>query len=475
MSFYKNTIWSLLSIVGVQFINIVTNIVLARLLSPEYFGVLGMAMVFAGIAFVIQEAGLNSYLIYTTKLSKKIINATLLLNLILSILIAILIWVLSPLISNIFESNQVELVLKYVCLGIIISSFGSTSRALLMRERQFKIITLVDITAEIISSIFAILFAIYIDGILAISTKYIFRPSIQSILSFIIKPISFKDLIYIDKDATRDILTYSTSVLGSQMFMYANNNIDYFLVGKLLGKTQLGLYTIAFQWGSIARYYLASAVMRVLFPETSRWQDDISKVKDIYLDSISKLSLITLPICIGLALVSYEFIFILYGESWIEVYPVLQILLIAGGLASITVIGGPVLRGIGKPNIEMILSVISFVTYGILLLIFIKYGLTAVAFAELVRVLIVESARLLFLKKYLKIKAREIYTKLAPSLKSVMIMTFGVSAFGYIVDLENIYINFLIKILLGIIIYAGSVFYLDRHELKTILFKIKKR
>ena len=103
--------------------------------------------------------------------------------------------------------------------------------------------------AEIVSSICAVIFAIYIDGILAVSTKYIMRPMIQSILSLIYKPLSIKNLFAVDLNESKKIISYSSNVLGSQLFMYANNNIDYFLVGTYLGKIQLGLYTLAFQWG----------------------------------------------------------------------------------------------------------------------------------------------------------------------------------------------------------------------------------
>lgn len=121
-------------------------------------------------------------------------------------------------------------------------------------------------------------------------------------------------------------------------------------MGRFLGDRLLGIYTLAFQWGALARYYLSNAVARVLFPEVSKQQDDLNKLKLMYLSVISKMAFITLPICIGLALTSHEFIYVLYGEKWLGVVPVLQTLLVAGGLSSISVIGNPVLRGIGRPD-----------------------------------------------------------------------------------------------------------------------------
>lgn len=473
MSVYKNTMWSFLSIVGVQIINILTNIILARVLAPEYFGVLGMAMVFAGIAFVIQEAGLSSYLIYNKSNSNKLIYSTFWMNVLISAILTVLIWGMSPHIANLYKSDQVEEVLKYVCIGIGLGAFGSTSRALLMKENNFKKITVIDLIAEIVSSICAVIFAIYIDGILAVSTKYIMRPMIQSILSLIYKPLSIKTLFAIDLNESKKIISYSSNVLGSQLFMYANNNIDYFLVGTYLGKIQLGLYTLAFQWGSIARYYLSSAIMRVMFPEVSKLQHNLVKVKNMYLDIISKLALITLPLCIGLALVSYEFIYILYGQNWLETVRVLQVLLVAGGIASITVVGGPVLRGIGKPQVEMKISILSFCSFSLLLMIFIRYGLVAVAYTELLRVLIVESIRVLALKKYLKIEIGELVRKLMPTVKALLIMVLVIVIFDYLIVIPNVYISFISKILLGMISYGGGIYIFNKNEIEGLLHKIK--
>lgn len=473
MSVYKNTMWSFLSIAGVQFINILTNIILARILAPEYFGILGMAMVFAGIAFVIQEAGSNSYLIYAKNNSDKVTYSTFWINIVLSAILVVFILGMSPYIANLYKSNQVEEVLKYVCIGIGLGVFGNTSRALLMKEKQFRKITVIDLIAEIVSSICAVIFAVYMDGILAVSTKYILRPTIQSILSIIYKPLSIKKLFNLDINESKKIISYSSNVLGSQLFMYANNNIDYFLVGTYLGKVQLGFYTLAFQWGSIARYYLSSAIMRVMFPEVSKLQHNLLKVKEMYLDIMSKLALITLPICIGLAFVSHEFIYVLYGKRWLEVVPVLQILLVAGGIASITVVGGSILRGIGKPQVEMRISILSFSFFGLLLLILTKYGLLAVAYAELIRVLFVESVRMFLVKKHLNISFSELILKLIPAFRALLVMIIALVMFELTNNFSSVYFNFTFKVLLGAVAYGGSLYYFNRKEIKVLFYRIK--
>lgn len=224
-SMSRNTAWSFLSIMGVQFINIITNIILARMLSPETFGILGMAIVFAGFAFLIQEAGLNSYLIYKKEQNEDAVSLTFWLNIILSIFIAGLLFVGADTISQFYGDNQVIIIIQFICIGILIGSIGSTHRALLMKNNQFKDLTKIDIIAEIVSSIAAIVLAMYINGLLAVSAKYVFRPVVQSILIFKYYryPIKFR----ISLGELKHLVYYSSSILGSQFFMYLNNNVDF--------------------------------------------------------------------------------------------------------------------------------------------------------------------------------------------------------------------------------------------------------
>lgn len=472
-SMSRNTIWSFLSIVGVQFINILTNVVLARILIPETFGILGMAIVFAGFAFVVQEAGLNSYLIFKKGEINKVVSTTFWLNILFSIVIAGALYFNAGLIAAFYRDDQVITIIQFICIGILVGSIGSTHRALLMKNNQFKDLTKIDIIAEVTSSIAAIILALYVNGLLAVSAKYVFRPFIQSLLVFKYSRFPIKFAIYLSE--LKELVLYSSSVLGSQLFMYMNNNVDFFLVGRFLGDKMLGLYTLAFQWGALARYYLSGAVMRVLFPEVSKQQNDITNLKGMYLNVVSKLSFITLPICIGLALVSHEFIYVLYGNQWLEVVPVLQLLLIAGGLSSVTVIGGPVLRGIGRPDLEMKLSIFSFVSFTAFVLIGIRYGLLAVAVAELCRVFVVEGLRLFLVRKYVGVPTLQIFKQLLPTMQALVVMAILVWGVSFIPLHINIVLLFTLKIVTGAIGYVlGSIIF-NKKQTKWILNYTNKK
>jgi PST family polysaccharide transporter len=435
-----------------------TNVALARILSPETFGILGMAIVFAGFAFVVQEAGLNSYLIFKKGDIQKVVSTTFWLNIIFSFVIAGALYFSSGIIADFYHDTEVITILHFICIGILVGSIGSTHRALLMKNNQFKDVTKVDILAEVVSSIAAIILALYINGLLVVFKYSKYR---------------IKFSIYMDE--LKDLFLYSANVLGSQLFMYMNNNVDFFLVGRFLGDKILGIYTLAFQWGALARYYLSGAVMRVVFPEVSRQQDDPSKLKDMYLNVVSKLAFITLPICFGLALVAHEFIYVLYGKKWMDVVPILQLLLIAGGISSVSVVGGPVLRGIGRPDLEMKLSIFSFASFTALVLVGVKYGLIAVAIAECCRVVMVETTRLWIIRKHLSVSVRAVFKQLIPTVQSLVLMTIVLYGMNLITIEINVFILFIFKIIIGAAAYIAGSFIFNKSQSKWILNYIKKK
>ncbi len=473
MSIYKNTAWSFLGIFASQIINIITNVVLARVLAPDIFGVLGMAIVFSGLIFVIQETGLNSYLIYKKDCDDSVINTTFWLNTIFSIICSVILFLSSSLITDIYSNNNVATVIHYMCIGILIGSIGTTSRAMLTRKNQFGKITKIDIISEALSSIVAIYLVFNNMNLMAISARYLVRPCVQSIILFYYYPIKI-NFIYFKISEIKAISSYSLGILGSQIFIYFNNNIDFFLVGKLLGSTALGIYTLAFQWGALARYYLSGAIIKALFPDVARKKDNIGELQHTYIDVIGKLAFISFPVCMGMAAISKEFIEILYGQKWKDAVEILQILLFAGAIASVGVIGGPILRGIGKARTEMVINFISFITLFLMIMSTIKYGLLAVVYSELCRAIIIEFLRTVCVSRYIKLKINTILKQIIRPFMIALMMYLIVTIFNYNYFNLNIVLVLFIKIVLGILSYGFMSIIFNKQqtlEIKSIIIK----
>ncbi|WP_226036332.1 lipopolysaccharide biosynthesis protein [Aquibacillus saliphilus] len=469
MSFFKNSLWSFTGQVGIQFLGVLTNIVLARMLYPEIFGVLGMAMVFAGVVIITQEAGLSSYIVYKTPLTKPLVSTSFWLNVILSFLLSALLFSLSGLIGDFYNNTQVTAIVKFIAIGSFLGGFFITSRAVLMREKNFKLIAKVDLISELIASISAIILAVLGYHLLAISVRYVMRPALQSIIYLSIKG---KDVLgKFDIKSMKSIVPYSSNVLGTQLMAYMNNNIDYLFVGRIYGSYTLGLYTMAWQWGSLIRFYIAGSIGKVAFPELSRLNNDYEAIKVKYLDLTRKLAFIAFPICFGISAVADSFIVIFYGVEWKNVGPLLQILVLSGAINAVGSIGGQVFRATGRPKIELILSSIVFVSSLLLLFIATRFSIIYVAIAEVIKLSILESFKVKFLINHINLKVKELVSVIYGSLLSALVM-FGVVK-GIQLFIGSLYVSFIISIVVGFLTYMLVSNLINKTMLNWALSKLK--
>ncbi|RYL97088.1 lipopolysaccharide biosynthesis protein [Sporolactobacillus sp. THM7-7] len=467
VSLLKNSYWSIISTVGLQIIVLIANIILARIISPEIFGLLGMVMVIAGLLLVFQEAGFGSYIIFEEKLTTEIISTTFWINVIISTIISIILVVSANFIANFYGHSDMVSIIHYVAVGLFFGSFGITARALLMKDGNFKTIACVSIIVEIISSILSIILALKGYYFIAVSSKLFFRPFFQSLWFFLLKTKSFTSLPSLK--SVRRIFSYSSRILGSQIFIYLNNNVDYFLVGKLLGARSLGIYSLAYQWSVMARQYISGAVSQAAFPKITSIKHKSTEVKEVYFELIRTLSLIVLPICGGLFVVTPEFIYYLYGPKWVDAVPILQILLLAGAITAIGTLSGPVINGLGKPQFEMWLNIFSFILLFIMILVSYKEGLVMVSIMLMIRAIIIDFIKFLIVGKLIKTNPLKILYILVPSSLATLAMCLTIESLKRLISSLPLFWILLISVLSGVLLYVVFSLIINRKETQRFI------
>jgi PST family polysaccharide transporter len=454
MNFVKNVIWSFGGTVGVQLIGLVTNIILARALTPEIFGVVSLALVLIVLIHIIQEAGLSSVLIQRKTINKAIIATTFYLNIFLSLLFSVLLIIFATNIAMFFGHPEIEEILYYSVIGIIIGSLGVTFRGILTRRRQFKTITIINLTSELLGVVLTFIFLYTGEYFLAVGIRIIARPAFQAILLAI--SCKFNEIIGRPQiSLLKEILPFSSSVLGIKTLNYTKNNIDYLFIGKLLGSQSLGLYTLAFQWSTIAKFYIAGSVAKVLFPEISKSQHDIERVKRLFINVVSQVSFFIFPFCIGLVLIAPEFIHVIYGSHWGDAVPILQILMIAGLLTSMGTVVSNVFQGLGRPGIELRVTTISIFMFIPLLLVGALFGLIGISFAVLIHAVVFDSILILKALRLLNIPFINIINSLKPVCYSMLSTTGGYYLIKHLFFSETYTLTtFALLILMLISLYA---------------------
>lgn len=167
--------------------------------------------------------------------------------------------------------------------------------------------------------------------------------------------------------------------MGSSVLNYVDSNVDYLVVGRMIGASALGYYTLAYNLITFPLYKISTIITRVTFPAFSIIQNDNQTLRTAYLKVVRYISMITFPMLAGMFVVAPEFIMVVYGPKWAPMILTLQILCLAGALKSVGTTVGTILLSKGRPDIQFKWNILTVIVLTIAVLSGVKYGIEGVA------------------------------------------------------------------------------------------------
>jgi len=311
-------------------ITISSTAFLARLLTPDDYGLIAMSSMVTEIAALLANTGFGQILI-----QKKTINRLQLDSVFwISVMIGVGLYFLTALISVpaawFFEQDKLAPILWVSGLNFVVREMAVVPSAIMQRLMLFRAEALIMLAQLVLRSTFAIVFAWMGWGYWSLVVGPLISGSIEVVCSIIY--IRYWPRLRFNKSFLRSNIRQNTSFLGSGILHYLMSNFDYMIVGKRFGAEQLGFYQMAYSLPDELRNRLSGPLQRVLFPAFSLLKDDLDAFRRGVQRSQRMLSLMVLPIGAGLALTAEEIVLILYGEQWRQVIPLLRILAIGGAL-----------------------------------------------------------------------------------------------------------------------------------------------
>ncbi|WP_345164542.1 MOP flippase family protein [Nibribacter koreensis] len=455
--------WSTITQVAVQLILFVLGIVLARLLSPLDYGLIGMVLVFTGFASIFVDMGLGSALIQKKEIEPRHINTVFFVNLGVSIFLATIMLLGANYISLFYNEVKLKPIAQVLSLNFILTSLSSVQRSLLSKSLDFKKISKVDISTSILSGVICIILAYMGFGVWSLVLNYIISSALSAIFVWIISP--WKPVPQFDKLAFKELFGYSSNLLGFGILNYWVRNLDNLLVGKFIGTSALGVYSRAYTLMLLPITQITAVITKVMFPALSAIQDDVSKVRSIYIRSITIIAFVTFPMMIGLLIVADSFILSIYGDKWVNVVPILQVLCVVGLVQSITTTVGWIFNSQGKTKVQLRWALFTSTFRCISFFVGIQWGVMGVAMAYMLGTLMLSVPSLFLAGRIIKLQLRDIFDSLLPTTLISVVMGLGV----YGVKLMLINFNLSPIIVLLLLIVTGVTIYI----FLSFLFKIK--
>jgi PST family polysaccharide transporter len=351
MSAVSNAKWVAVS-QAARIVSQLANIfVLARILPPSDYGLMAMATVVTNLALLIRDQGTSAAIIQKESLEHNTINTVFWFNILIGLFLAVLIMVSAPLISNYFKHDELINILLLLALVFPISSSSISHQAILERESKFKKLAFIEIKASGIAMIVAVIAAFYGAGVYSLVLQVILLALLSSIQIWLAsdwrpqgKP-SLSEL--------KNLLPFTGHMTAFQLVSYVNRNSDSMVIGRLLGASSLGVYSMAYRVMLLPVQNITWAASRALFPVMSRQQNALDEMGKLYLQTLGFISFLTAPLMAGIFSVRELFVEVAFGHQWLPVAGVLAWLTAVGFMQSISSTTGTVFMAQGKTKILM--------------------------------------------------------------------------------------------------------------------------
>lgn len=349
-------LWSFSDLMANQGISLIIQIILARLLSPKDFGIIGIVTVFIAVAQTIVDSGFTNAMIRDLKTSQEDYSTVFFFNLIVSVIMYLGLFFSANLISNFYNEPSLVMLIKVLSSVLVINVFGLIQRTMLTKNVDFKSQTIVNVISAIISGLVAIILAIKGFGIWSLVLYTIIKQIVQAMMYAAVN--HWLPSLVFSIESFKRFYTFGWKLLVSSLLDTIYININNLVIGKLFTVDVLGYYTNASKLSNVVSQSLNGAISKVSYPVLSQLQDDENQLKNGYKKIILNLVFINFPLMIGLIAVARPLIILLLGEKWAQVIPYFQLLSITGVIYPLQAVNLDILQVKGRSDLFLRLTII---------------------------------------------------------------------------------------------------------------------
>lgn len=432
-----------------QLVAFVISIILARLLTPDDYGVIAMILVFINIADVFVQSGFTSALIQKKDADQTDFSTIFYCSLLASVVIYLILFFSSPFVGHFYNNESIVLYLRVFSLKIPISVYNSIQHAYVSRHMLFKRFFLSTLVGTILSGIIGIVMAYFGYGAWALITQYISNTVFDTLVLCVTVP--WRPSLSFSLRRAKSLMSYGWKILAADLSGTFFGQLRNLIIGRYYTPSDLAFYSKGQQFPLLVYNNVGVSIMSVLFPAISNVGDDIEKAKRMTRRSMQVITFVLVPMLMALAAIAPPLIRLLLTDKWDDSIPFLQILCLGFSMAVLGIAPFQALKAVGLGNVVLKLEFIKKPVFIVLLIIGVKISVlaTAVTMAayELYGVLVNSTQ----VKKYLNYTYREQIHDVLPYVVITAIMFVAMLAV-YIPSISNL-LNIIIQLLVGFSIY----------------------
>jgi O-antigen/teichoic acid export membrane protein len=464
----QGVFWSAIQNWGSQATSLLVFFILARLLEPKDFGLVGQANIFITFMQMFVEQGFSQALIQREYLEAEHLDTAFWSQLFLGILLTALSFTTAEWVAIFFEEPQLILIFKCLSLLFFITSFKQVQVAVLKRKFAFQNMAVLTLSGMFIGGIVGVVLAIAGFGVWSLVSQQLVYEFVGVLILW--NASEWRPKFNFSWSHCQELFNFGIPTLAFQFFNFFSARTDSLLIGYFIGEVALGYYSIASRILQIMTQLLVSTSSQVALSTFSRLQTDLSRFRKAFYKATQLTSIISFPTFAGVAILTPELVTLLFGKQWLPVIPIMQILAFTGIIRSISFFKGSVFIAMGKPSWRLRLEVFNATFNLIACLLGVKWGLIGVAFAYVISDYLVFPVGQWTVSKLIQTPLLIYLQQFIVPLGSTLVMAIVIFTVKYFLkDVINYQGLLVLCTVIGVIIYGLMIRFLAPELFKQIL------
>jgi polysaccharide transporter, PST family len=444
-------IWSFTQGVGQRAIQFLTYIILARLLTPEDFGLVAIGILYTNFVEVFIDQGFGEAIVQRKDLQHEHLNAAFLINISIGLFFAVISFFLAEFISVLFSEQRLISIIRWFSLIFIIGGFKGVQEAYFQKNMEFKKLAVRSIIAALAGGVVGISMAYMGYGAMSLVGQQF---AFAAVGVWILWATSeWRPTIKMKHQHIKDLYLFGINIFFIRMLNFINQRMDHLIIGLVLGPKLLGYYTVASRFLNMTTGVLSYTIAKVAYSAFSIVQRDTSKLRSGYYIVTEISAFVAFPFFVLIALLAPEVVLLIFGEKWMPAVPAFRILSFMGILHALLLFNGPLIKARGKPFVLLVIKLINSTANIAAVIIGIQWGIVGVAAAYVIRGYVFSVVELRVVFSYINIEIKKMLKRLYPPVVATLGMTICFYIMKLILIIENEYISILLYVIVPGIIY----------------------
>ena len=457
----RGGIWIFALRITNKLFRLVRTVILARVLAPHDFGLMGIALLAMVILETFSHTGFNIALIQKKGNIDEYLDTAWVAQVIRGIILFGILLAAAPFVAAFFNTPRATDIVRVIAISVLFKGFTNIGTIYFQKNFEFNKLFVHLLSTTIADLAVAIPAALILRSVWALVFGLVASHLVGCIISYILSP--FRPRMNIDWKKFRELFGFGRWILGSSILVFLITQGDDAFVGKILGATALGFYLMAYTLSNLAATEISEALSIVTIPTYSKIQDNLNKLKDAYLKVLQLTAFISIPISGGIFILASELTSTFLGDKWMPMVPAMQALALAGLVRSIASTTVPVFYAAGKPRIETKWQIIRLLVLAALIYPFsIKWGILGASIAVFLSIFVSNIGFSFMVIKITKCGAKNFNKLIILPLINGIIIVLSIFVLKTYINATGI-LSLLLLVCTGILIYLGITYLFDRY------------